>query len=289
MTLSGNKNSLWLGQRGFNVHSFVKAQPKKRYRQPELSRPFGQALCFSTKFNKPLPCFVGSVSGVRSDCKRLLNWPSLPKSPCKITGVKPKLGSPCADVLNLSRKLDIYVRGDVCLLLSGCCPATVLRKVTKTSVNPVYGRSGWSLTHVSKKIYKRFSPPIANRNANRSVCHVFRVGRLITTGKHVPICAVSRALPAMRRVSVFWLSCFGYARRAAVFGKAALNPVSLGKKMLSAMNARRLLSFFCHEGFLVAYKELILAYKATVAGRMIELPGLTKRRAKEMELCLEGA
>lgn len=29
--------------------------------------------------------------------------------------------------------------------------------------------------------------------------------------------------------------------------------------------------------------------KATVAGRMIELPGLTKRRAKEMALCLEGA
>ena len=29
--------------------------------------------------------------------------------------------------------------------------------------------------------------------------------------------------------------------------------------------------------------------KATVAGRMIELPGLTKRRAKEMTLCLEGA
>ena len=28
--------------------------------------------------------------------------------------------------------------------------------------------------------------------------------------------------------------------------------------------------------------------KATVAGRMIELPGLTKRRAKEMALCMEG-
>lgn len=28
--------------------------------------------------------------------------------------------------------------------------------------------------------------------------------------------------------------------------------------------------------------------KATVAGRMIELPGLTKRRAKEMALCLDG-
>ena len=28
--------------------------------------------------------------------------------------------------------------------------------------------------------------------------------------------------------------------------------------------------------------------RATVAGQMIELPGLTKRRAKEMALCLEG-
>ena len=29
--------------------------------------------------------------------------------------------------------------------------------------------------------------------------------------------------------------------------------------------------------------------KATVAGRSVELPGLTKRRAKEMALCMEGA
>ena len=29
--------------------------------------------------------------------------------------------------------------------------------------------------------------------------------------------------------------------------------------------------------------------RATVAGRSVELPGLTKRRAKEMDLCLEGA
>ena len=37
-----------------------------------------------------------------------------------------------------------------------------------------------------------------------------------------------------------------------------------------------------------ACRQLPRWYRATVAGQLVELPGLTKRRAKEMELCLRS-
>ena len=37
-----------------------------------------------------------------------------------------------------------------------------------------------------------------------------------------------------------------------------------------------------------ACRQLPRWNKATVAGQLVELPGLTKRRAKEMELCLRS-
>ena len=72
----------------------------------------------------------------------------------------------------------------------------------------------------------------------------------------------------------------------AAFGDAVYN---LGPKIAcdtSASTAARLLKAGDLAG---ACQQLPRWNRATVAGRSVELPGLTKRRAKEMDLCLEGA
>lgn len=71
----------------------------------------------------------------------------------------------------------------------------------------------------------------------------------------------------------------------AAFGDAAFN---LGPKIAcdkSRSTAARLLAGKDYAG---ACRQLPRWNKASVMGFMVELPGLTKRRAKEMDLCLTG-
>jgi GH24 family phage-related lysozyme (muramidase) len=71
----------------------------------------------------------------------------------------------------------------------------------------------------------------------------------------------------------------------AAFGDAVYN---IGPRIAcdtSASTAARLLKAGDLAG---ACQQLPRWNRATVAGRSVELPGLTKRRAKEMALCLEG-
>jgi GH24 family phage-related lysozyme (muramidase) len=71
----------------------------------------------------------------------------------------------------------------------------------------------------------------------------------------------------------------------AAFGDAVYN---LGPKIAcdtTHSTAARLLKAGDLAG---ACQQLPRWNRATVAGRSVELPGLTKRRAKEMNLCLEG-
>ena len=71
----------------------------------------------------------------------------------------------------------------------------------------------------------------------------------------------------------------------AAFGDAVYN---IGPRIAcdtSASTAARLLKAGDLAG---ACQQLPRWNRATVAGRSVELPGLTKRRAKEMDLCMEG-
>lgn len=71
----------------------------------------------------------------------------------------------------------------------------------------------------------------------------------------------------------------------AAFGDAVYN---IGPRIAcdtSASTAARLLKAGDLAG---ACQQLPRWNRATVAGRSVELPGLTKRRAKEMALCMEG-
>ena len=72
----------------------------------------------------------------------------------------------------------------------------------------------------------------------------------------------------------------------AAFGDAVYN---IGPRIAcdtSASTAARLLKAGDLAG---ACQQLLRWDKASVGGVMVSLPGLTKRRAKEMDLCLEGA
>lgn len=289
MTILGNKNSLWFCQRSFDVHALIESQSEQRYRQPVFPSPCGKTLGFSAKLDKALSVFVGSVSCMWLRRERLFNRPAVSESPRKIAGIKSKFGSPGADVLCLSGKLDIYVGGNVGLLLSDRCPATVFWKVAQASIDPVYGCPGWALTHVSKEVFKGFTPPIANSNSNSSVSRISWTGQPVAASEHVLIGAVSRALSIVRGVSVFWLSCLCSARLTAIFCKATLNPVTLSKKLFSAVKTSHVFGSLGHGAFLIHCNKLIVAYKARVAGVLVALPGLTKRRAAEQALCLEGA
>lgn len=71
----------------------------------------------------------------------------------------------------------------------------------------------------------------------------------------------------------------------AAFGDAAYN---IGSKVACDVNkstAARLLKAKDYKG---ACSQLIRWNKATVAGNLVELPGLTKRREKERQVCLTG-
>ena len=71
----------------------------------------------------------------------------------------------------------------------------------------------------------------------------------------------------------------------AAFGDAAYN---IGSKVACDVNkstAARLLKAKDYKG---ACNQLSRWNKATVAGNLVELPGLTKRREKERQVCLTG-
>ena len=69
----------------------------------------------------------------------------------------------------------------------------------------------------------------------------------------------------------------------AAFSDAVYN---IGPKVACDSTASRLLD---KGNFEAACNELPKWNKARVAGTLVELPGLTKRRKKEQELCLQGA
>lgn len=69
----------------------------------------------------------------------------------------------------------------------------------------------------------------------------------------------------------------------AAFSDATFN---IGPKVACDSTASRLLAAGRIED---ACRQLPKWNKARVGGTLVELPGLTKRRLKEMELCLEGA
>jgi len=71
----------------------------------------------------------------------------------------------------------------------------------------------------------------------------------------------------------------------AAFGDAAYN---LGSKIACDPNRSTAARYLKAKDWTRACMELPRWNKASVAGMMISLPGLTKRRAAEMSLCLKG-
>jgi GH24 family phage-related lysozyme (muramidase) len=72
----------------------------------------------------------------------------------------------------------------------------------------------------------------------------------------------------------------------AAFGDAVYN---LGSTIACKRNESRAARYLAAGNLEAACNELPRWNKARVAGVLIPLPGLTNRRAKERELCLEGA
>lgn len=71
----------------------------------------------------------------------------------------------------------------------------------------------------------------------------------------------------------------------AAFGDAAYN---LGSKVACNQKISTAARYLSQGKFAEACRQLPRWNKANVGGIMIELPGLTKRREKEKELCLSG-
>lgn len=197
-----HKNTFWFGQRSFNVHAIIEPQSEQRYGQPINSGPCGKTLGFSAKLDKALSGLVGSVSGVWLRRKRLLNRPSISESPCKITGIKSKLPCPCADVLCLARKLNVYVAGQIGLLLFYRCPSTVFWSVPLVTVETINGSSSGAISHVSQEVLERLTPAVADRYAATSVSGKPRACWSIASGEHVVVSDVSWALRFLCRMAV---------------------------------------------------------------------------------------
>lgn len=71
----------------------------------------------------------------------------------------------------------------------------------------------------------------------------------------------------------------------AAFGDAAFN---LGPKIACDKSASTAAQLLSAKQYTSACQQLPRWNKARVGGQVVELPGLTKRRAKEMAVCLEG-
>lgn len=247
-----NENTLRRGQSLFYGHSFFQPQTEEGNRHAELFSPSRKTLRPAVILDEPLTCFSSSVPKLGFGGESSLDRPSIAEPPRKIVGVEVQALRPFADCFGFATELDDNVCCDIGLLLTYRRPSTVLRAVTEAPVNSVDSCAGRALPHIRQEVIERLSPPVADKNPFSSVCRVLRVVRAVASGNHILIRNIGRTLCRLGGVSVF----------------------------------------LCHL-HLRACKELIIGtkyvkHKARIAGVPVELPGLTKRRGLERDLCLEA-
>ena len=279
MIALANKFTLWSLEGLLNVPAFPKAKPQQSNGHPVLPSPLRQTLCFAGKLYENLRSFYRSISEFRFGVECLLYGPPSTESPRQ--GWYTKLPRPIGNGLGNPLIRDVDVGLEVALLRSGTRPPAIFFEVAKCSIFTVYGGVGRALSHVGKEVYKRLSPPIANVYSNRPVLGVLRRVFTVAPCDHVLVGVVGDALAIDSRAMAVFFAARQSAVMAAIKRLPFINPVFFGLEKSSATNAVSVNKVFaCH--------ALIIANKTRVAGVSVELPGLTKRRAMETELCLRG-
>lgn len=171
-----------------------------------------------------------------------------------------------------------YVGFYVSLLSSYVCPTAIIWGVVFRAVDTIKRSSCGALPHVLKK-RSEVKPSLAYGYPTSAVAAVRRVIGVETPAEHVRpgvvggACTPSRGVPMHRSRG---LSARGATKKCDPTGSAYFSRCKRG----AALRARK--------SRLHTHNASLPENKARVAGKMVELPGLTKRRNLERDLCLEG-
>lgn len=157
-------------------------------------------------------------------------------------------------------------------------PTAVLRRVSLSAVDTVDRGSCGALPHVLKK-RSEVKPSLAYGNPTRAVPAVRRVIGVEAPAEHVRPSVVGGARTPSRGVPMH--SSRGFSARGAT-----KKCDSTGSTYFS--RCKRGVALRARTSRLRIHTASLPVNKARVAGKMVELPGLTKRRHLEKDLCLEG-
>lgn len=214
--------------------------------------------------------------------KCLFNGPSISDSPCKDSFFEAKLFSPRRYVFGDTFKCNIDICSYIGLLSFRIRPLAVFFAVTECAINSIYGFFCRPLTHITKKIFEGFSPSRTYGNPFCPIHIVFCVPFPMASTNHVLVSNICPALYPIYRMPMYRLAGLCRASTIAIQRFTYRNLMWLGFKMPFAVlaNSINIIGKVFH--------ELIIQCKAKVAGFFVALPGLTKRRQIESDLCLRG-
>ena len=151
---------------------------------------------------------------------------------------------------------------DVVLLSSRSSPSAILLEVSKFPVNPVYGHSVRSFTHIFKEVFKRLSPTLTHVNPDCPIPFVLSGTDSMTPANHTHVRGICSTVRCVGGVPMLWFSSPGPTNLRAKFCKPFSNSVTLCKELCTAVLANSTFRFLSHMSK-VACEKLIIADKAS--------------------------
>jgi hypothetical protein len=104
------------------------------------------------------------------------------------------LSRPFCNSFLLPTNLEKMIASGIVALLLNSSPPTIFLAVRAIIINSVKGFSVWTHTHVVQKVYKTFSPPIANVNPPCAVVMILFAVWVVTSCNHLVIRRTHRML-----------------------------------------------------------------------------------------------
>lgn len=267
-----HKYAFRLGNRIAERHATFYSEPQKRRRHPEFSRPCRETLQATFMLQHTMPCSSDTIS-LFSRCGKCSITPSVTNSVIKRISMQSKSLRPLSHTESFTIECHKDIAFDIPLLHFDVCPSAIAGLVSTGAVNSVNGCAIWPDSHVIQEIIE-VQPSLTYSNTECPITAIAAAVRFGTATHHVIPCIVScrttaTSMPVLNS-GIFGTSNraeFCYLRRSRIFART---------KNRSTFRA----SFF--------HARSLAHNKAKVAGVMVSLPGLTKRRAREMEVCLKG-
>ena len=127
------------------------------------------------------------TTSINRFCKGIMDRPAISQSAANGVGVHVQSFCPLGDSQSQAVVLKPAIASHIRMLLTVCCPATILRRIWTIIIDTVQGHSFWPFAHIRKEVSETATPPGTNGDTTSTIIVILSRVWVVATGLHLSI------------------------------------------------------------------------------------------------------